>query len=259
MSAYLDKPEQWDALAEAALRKGVMGLDTETYGHNVRESSPAFRAKVDVWSCALQSDELSPVGYQRARGAVLPAGALDHPGLRRVLTSGEVLLVLHNAGHDRHSLANYEIELGPMYDTLEAARLLWPRLGMYTLKNLRMTVLAKEGRELFKELTAPEKREVTEMVGRHRQTSVCSCGVVKCKKKKPEGHHIKTKATVTWQEAVTKLRKFAVPIESIVPGHPRFKRKVEYAADDAVDAVELRQMCLKRAAYLDTKLPELPW
>jgi CDGSH-type Zn-finger protein len=259
MSAYLDQPAQWDALTEAALRKGVMGLDTETYGHNVRESSPAFRAKIDVWSVALQSDELAPIGYHRARGAVLPASALDHPGLRRVLTGGEVLLVLHNAGHDQHSMANHGVELAPVYDTLEATRLLWPRLGLYTLKMLRQTILGKAARESFKELTAPEKREVKEQVERHKGVHVCSCGVVKCKKKKPDGAHIKTEATVTWLEEVTKLRTFNVPIESIGPGHPRFLRKIEYAADDAVDAVELREMCDKRAAYLDAKLPGLPW
>ena len=56
---YLDQPEQWDAVVKACLEKKVVGLDTETYGHNVKTSTPAFRAKIDVWSLALSTSQLS--------------------------------------------------------------------------------------------------------------------------------------------------------------------------------------------------------
>lgn len=263
-TSWLDTPAQWEAAAEAALRAGVMGLDTETYGHDVKTSSPAHRASIDVWSIALATSTLSPRGYHVARGAVLPAVAIDHPAWRRVLTSGEVLLVLHNAGHDRHALDNRGVPLGRLYDTLEAARLLWPGRMSYALKPLRVDLLGKQGRELFKELTAPEKRMVPVDVVRHKDVTLCSCGTPGCKKKKahkkaPWEEHTKTKTRQEWTDQVLRERTFPVGIETIVPGHPRFKRKLDYAGDDAVDGLELYELCVQRAAYLDTKLPRLPW
>lgn len=258
---YLDTPDQWDAAIAYIRETGTAGLDTETYGHNVKESSPAYRAKIDVWSIAVLDPDapIHPRGYQPGRAAVLPAAALDYPAWRDVLADLAVEWVLHNAGHDKHSLENHGIKLGRIWDTLEASRLLWPGLGSYALKPLRSALLGKPEREGFKELTASEKRTVTENVTKVQTFKICSCGVEKCKKKKPGWDHVKTEGTRTWVEPREKERTFAVPIESIGPGHPRWARKLNYAGDDAVDGLELWQLCATRTAQLDSSLPNLPW
>lgn len=167
-----------------------------------------------------------------------------------------MLCVLHNERHDRHALENAGVSLARTYDTLEAVRLLWPGRQGYTLKSLAHELLGKPKRELFKALTEHEKRPVRVMVQRKLEMTVCSCGVPKCRKKK--GHE-KHKEIKEWEDEVVKEKWFDVPIESIVPGHPRFERKLEYAGADAVDALELYELCQQRAAWMEAHLPRMPW
>lgn len=227
---YLANSHDWDNLAYEANRPEYcgarFGLDTETYGHNVRESSPAHRARVDVWSVGFPTPNLAPRGFHKYVGYVLPEAALQDPGIRAWLGRGR--FVLHNAGHDRHALARYGIALTDVVDTLERARLLWPGRTTYGLKALRVDLLGKAGRDGYKWLTRPEEVVV---------------GVVQSGPNKGR-----------W-----KMKKVACPMEEIGPGHERWEDKVYYAAEDAVDAPELAEVCDLREAELARRLPVSPW
>jgi len=215
--SYLATPAEWDWLISVAPDDEWMGLDSETDGHDVKESSPAHRARIDIWSVGLPSHEISPRGYRKYTGYVFPEAALWYEPIRAWLARSK--WVVHNSNHDRHALARYGIRLTHVYDTLEVCRLLWPGRHGYGLKKLRAEVLGKPERDGFVDL-------VTEIVG-----------VTK---------------TGKWKEE-------QVPIRSITPDHVKFSAKVAYAAEDAVDAPELREMCLARAQELTFKLPEMPW
>lgn len=254
MWKYLDKPSEWDGVVEAVRRLRRVGLDTETYGHNVKTSTPAYRAKIDVWSLALSTSQLSPRGYRVARACVLPLEAALYPPMKEMLESPDILHVFHNAHHDQHAFANYGIQVGWTFDTLDAVRLLWPGLDEgYSLKPLRVNILGKVTREGFKELTSSIEVAYTTT----REAKVCACGEDKCRKtaKKWGAVHAKT----VMLEEVEKTRKEPCPIESIVPGHVRWLRKLEYAGDDAADGLEIYDMIQRRIAEIEPKLPNLPW
>jgi hypothetical protein len=254
---YLDQPEQWDAVVKACLEKKVVGLDTETYGHNVKTSTPAFRAKIDVWSLALSTSQLSPRGYHLARACVLPLEAAHYPPMKDMLESFEVLHVFHNAHHDQHAFANHDVCIGAVFDTLDAVRLAWPGLDCgYALKPLRVHLLGKSDRTRFKSTKTHTDLGLTDPIVVEYQveaeTKICACGVEKCRKRK--GHE---KSIV--KHWVTKTRKEPCPIEGIGPGHARWQMKVDYAGDDAADGLELYELVLKRLRETEPKLPNLPW
>lgn len=252
MTPYLDKPEQWEAVALAIRARGIVGVDTETYGHNVKTSTPAFRAKIDVWSVALRTEELDPRGYHRCRACVLPVAALS--ALGGVLADPAVLKVFHNAHHDQHAFANHGVLVSGVYDTLDAVRLMWPGNDLgYRLKSLRVGLLGKPEREGFKELTSP--LDVSTVLRELGQS--CACGNPKCRKTERIWGDVHAKTEIVLEKV--KVHKEPCPIESITPGHERWSRKLEYAGDDAVDALELHELCENRTVSLMSKLPELPW
>lgn len=249
MTPYLDTPEKWVACERTLRAAGVFGLDTETYGHDVKTSSPAYRAKIDVWSVAVRTPELSPVGYHVAAGAVLPVDAL--PYFKELLEDELVWKVLHNARHDRHSLANHGVQLRGVRDTLERARLLFPGLeDGFALKPLRVSVLRKSSRDTFKDVTAPLVRQVWTT----HPVKTCACGTAGCKKRSLPDHAKLTSDVQTVKEVTEPC-----PIESVIPGHPRWAMKCDYAGDDAVDGLELDEMLDLRQVELARLLPPLPW
>lgn len=247
MTTWLDTEAGWADLAADAERSGApVGWDTETYGHNVKESSPAFRARVDVWSLGVARWRRGVTAAPVYEGYVLPADALRRGPLRALLESPRVVKVAHNARHDLHAAANEGVTVAGVTDTLETARLAYPGLPSYTLKALRVAVLGKPAREGFRDLTRPEP------VRRDRARVVCVCGKSGCRRKS-EGHVQWTETVTTWTKGVP------VPVEAIVPGHPRWTEKLEYAAEDAVDAPELWWALRARVDRLATTLPPLPW
>ena len=118
---WADKPEDWARLAALARAAGHVGWDSETTGHNVKKTSPAFRAKIDVWSLALKVGD-------SWRGVVLPLEALVASELRGVLEDPGIVKDAHNARHDLHSAENHGVIVRGVYDTLEGARLAFPGL-----------------------------------------------------------------------------------------------------------------------------------
>ncbi len=248
-AVYLDTPEQWTVVADYCTKTGVIGFDTETYGHNVLETSPAYLAKIHVWSISLYADDISG-GFRRARGAVLPVEALPH--FFGVFLNPEVVKVAHNSRHDLHALANHGLLVQNVVDTLELVRLAYPERALdptlgFRLKPLAMDLLAKPKRDAYADLT---KASTTVKV--ETTLKVCACGEKPCRKKKAPEH---AKMLVTNEEWVEQDVEYA--LEEIVPGHPHWTRLVEYAAADAVDALEL--YALASYALDHTYRPQIPW
>lgn len=231
----------------------TLGLDTETYGHDVAASSPAFRAKIHVWSLSFFTKQVSPRGFRQARGAVLPKSALDYAPLRSLLTSPDIRIVAHNTRHDQHALANIgiNIALADVVDTLELARLVWPERAMdfrlgFTLKALATDLLGKPKRELYRDVTSGQEVTVS-----HKPVG-CACGDAACRKRKlPEHAKLLGK--------VEKLRPVQYQLEGILPGHPNWERLLAYAADDAVDALEIYSLAHRRIPWTEKHRGPSPW
>ncbi len=239
---WLDKPEHWDALAERCEAAGVIGLDTEFYNVNVKKQSCVGRARIHVWSIALRTAKRSPLGHAVARGWVLPVDALGHPGLRAMLENPATVKAIHNQSVDQHTLANHGVRLAGAVNTLGLCRWHRPELvsqpGRFGLKALMGTMLHREPVCSFKELVTD-----TRTVQRARQRTIrrteCSCGTPGCRLRKG---HLKR----SWEESVEVITErqetFQHPLESIVPGHPRWELLLRYAAEDAVAALELMEL-----------------
>lgn len=253
-AAYLDKPEQWDKLIEHAYKTKLMGLDSETYGHNVKESTPAYRAKIHVWSVAFENGVLHPRGYIGARGAVLPVDALSYPAIRAMLADKSVIKPAHNGHHDQHAFENHGIIIGGMEDTLDLARLAWPeraldkRLG-FQLKSLEVDVLGIPERHKYKDIVNDKVTLSIWKLSKH-----CRCGIKGCKRRLKPDHEKVADLVETFQE-----KKVLYALETIVSGHKKWLDFLEYAASDAIGSLCLRQVAWKKIAQLEGRLPPLPW
>lgn len=253
---YLSTPEEWQRVADHAAKVGKMGLDTETYGHVVTDTSPAYRAVVHVWSIAFLTPRTGPRGNRLAKGAVLPRAALDYQPIRDMLESPSLLVVAHNVRHDQHALANIGIDLAKtqIRDTLDLARLVWPERSMdmrlgFRLKPMARDLLGKPDRDSYKKLITDEELMVT-----YKETKTCVCGVTGCKKRKEPDH-----AKLLGRTEVRKTRKIIYALENIIPGHKRWAALLDYAAEDAVDALELDDLATRRLAWMEGLRPPLPW
>lgn len=261
---WLDRPDQWDALTYALLGCDVVGLDTEFYGADLSRTSHetcAHRARVHVWSVGLPTGRLNPRGYIEYCSAVLPAAALAFPGLHRWLTSPR-RKVCHNAPVDRHAIENEWRELGcpgqvgGVVDTLGRSR--WCHPGRvapgpgFDLDSLGRDLLGRGKVASFEDLLSEpndvqvERRETT-------HATRCECGTVPCRKPSKIPGHTRHKETTVrrWTETVIRGTRL-IPLESVVPGHPRHPSLVKYAGVDAELAPELLQV-------LREPTREVPW
>lgn len=253
-TAWLDKPEQWEAIAAHADKVHAMGVDSETYGHDVRASSPAYRARVHVWSIAFYTGAIASRGYPIARGCVLPAIALEHPAIRRILADPSILKDLHNAHHDQHSFANHGVKLAGIRDTLDLVRLAYPERALNKALGFRLKPLARDL------LGKPKRDEYNDIVNdcillpRVKEEKSCVCGDPKCRKRK-EPWHTKTIEQVLYEVPMNVVYK----LEDIVPGHKRWFPLLDYAAIDAIDAHELAGLAMKKLGWWERTLPPIPW
>lgn len=260
---YLDRPAQWDRLAERLGDPGrwPLGLDTETHGQPDR-TSPQHRARVQCWSVGVLTDARHPRGYRVAQGAVLPRAALEHPGLRRLLES-DVPKYAHNAPHDHHALRNEGVQVRALRDTLQWTRLQLPGLPLgYGLKSLEVHLLGKPERPGFREVV---ELRYTETRARRRREKGCICGRTPCRSKStsdwvdPVLGAWRPHTRVSWRRyhpepvELVRLR----DVSEMVPGCPDWERWVAYALADAVGVLEL-------ADYLEHRRPrwgaeDYPW
>jgi hypothetical protein len=174
---WLERPEQWDKLAEHLTKAGEFGFDTETYGQPDR-ASPQHRARIHCWSVGLLTDVKSPRGFRRAMGRVLPVRALFHPSLRRVLADGSIRKWAHNAPHDRHATENEGVEIRGLEDSLQWFRVACPGRKDYGLKDIERWALGYPARPSFLEMVSYQARVVCSRRIRERG---CICGAVPCR------------------------------------------------------------------------------
>lgn len=244
MDKYLDKPEQWDKLVRAIEKRGVIGLDTEFYGLDIKKESTVRRAKIHVWSIAIRSNTFDARGYQKAVGFVLPVEALGHSGIRNVLQSKRILKAVHNQPVDAHALFNHGIQLRGALNTLNLCRWVWPEMNKvpgYTLKSLMQTKLGRDPVCTFKELVSYVYYEPVEK-WKQVKRNVYSCGRDSCRKRNCHSKSVVLEKVSYIREY---KRKSQYPLESIVPGHPRFGLLIDYSAEDAVAALELLELALR--------------
>lgn len=221
-----------------------MGLDTEFYGLDIKKESTVHRAKIHVWSVAIRSGVFDARGYTKAVGFVLPVEALDHSGIRRILSSTSILKAVHNQPVDAHALSNHGVLLRGAINTLNLCRWVWPEMNKvpgYTLKSLMQTKLGREPVCTFKQLVSYEYFEPVEKFKQVKR-NIYSCGRDSCRKR---NCHSKSVILETVPYIREYKRKSEYPLESIILGHPRFSRLVDYAAEDAVAALELLELALR--------------
>lgn len=251
---FLTTKAEWQAVADHARKVKLMGFDTETYGHDVKTSTPAYRARIFVWSIAFRTSALSPRGYHVARGAGLPAEALDFGPLRDILEDGDILKPAHNIHHDQHALQNHGITLKGGRDTLELVRLAWPERALdkskgFRLKPLERDILGAAHRDEYKDIVeadVPEKFYI--------EVKTCACGESKCRKRKPPLH-----SKLSDFKEQTRIKHVKYPLETIVTDHPQRRRLEQYIVWDAKSSVELDELSLARLALMQKRLPPLPW
>ncbi len=240
-SDYLDTPESWEVLAVVLRRAGIIGLDSEFYGLNVRKESCVGRARIHVWSVAVRTTKRSPLGFAVARGWVLPAAALGCRALVDVLTDPAITKCVHNQPVDDHSFFNLGVPLRGCVNTLGLARWVWPDLvtgGGFGLKNLMLVRLRRPPVAEFIDVVS-DTRTIEVVKEKTKSVTVCSCGVAGCRARKG---HTKEKVDQLVREVREKEEKFQYPLESIVPGHSRWELLVRYAGEDAVAALEAREL-----------------
>jgi hypothetical protein len=176
---WLERPDQWDKLAEHLRNAGEFGIDTETYGQPDK-TSPQHRARVHCWSVGICTGAPGPRGYRRAVGRVLPRAALDSPQLMDVLADPRVRKFAHNSPHDRHSLENEGVEIRGLEDSLQWLRVTCPGRLDYGLKAAESWALGYGPRPSFMDMVKYQARVRYAKGVRHRG---CICGATPCRAK----------------------------------------------------------------------------
>jgi hypothetical protein len=158
-----------------------------------------------------------------------------------VLEDPSVRKCCHNQPVDDHAVHNEGVDLRGCLNTLGLARWAWPELvseGGFGLKNLMSVKLHRAPVCEFEDVVN-DVRTVTVTRTRRRKVTYCSCGEPGCRRRKG---HDKTRREVTEEYSLEKQEKFQHPLESIVPGHPRWDLLVRYAAEDAIAALEIEEL-----------------
>lgn len=270
---YAGTNSEWDkvyaALCRQADRGRAAGLDSEFYNCRVTTESTVARSKLHLWSVAINRYplQLHPRGYYIADAAVLPVDSLEHRGLRDWLES-DAPKAIHNLPVDAHTFGNHGIVVGGAINTLARARFCWPERARgfpvapgFDLDGLGSDILGigktEDGwvsEDWWRKHGHPADPAIfvvinDEVVRRKVRAEVCSCGVKKCRKRK--GH---SRPVTEVKEIVRKWGGY-IPLEEVVPGHPRWERAVAYAARDSVLALALNDR-------MDQKMLEripFPW
>lgn len=237
MTHYADTPDKWATVARSLRVAGLCGLDSETYGHDVRETTAPYRAKIHVWSVAVS-------GPSGVVGCVLPQAALGSPEIVAVLQDPTVKKIAHNAPHDVHAFLNHGIEVAGWADSLGRARLTFPEEQGHGLKKLcgKVGMTLREYKEV---LAAPNWVEMTKKV------RVCECEAHPCRKR-GKGHERVDKFYTDMVLRGTRL----LPLEEVVPGHPKWAELLAYAEEDAVCALKLWLLMDQR---IDQAPPPADW
>lgn len=217
------------------------GLDTEFYGVDVTAESCVGRSKIDVFSVAVPSGALQPMGFNATESWVFDVGMLEIPEVRAWIEDARYRKCVHNITVDAHSLFNHGVKLRGGLNTLSMARWIYPwRVSLprnnFDLHSLCAWRVGFGKTEDFDELLGYDDFESYEDEVEKKR---CGCGELGCRKKK-EPHDVKVPEMVKVTRE-RKVRKF-LTLPEIRPGHPLFDRYRLYAAADAELALIIYQM-----------------
>ena len=128
MTQYLDKEEQWDAVAAECRESKIIGYDTEFDGVDINSESTVGRARIHVFSLATLPPGAveSALGFRNPTAYVLPERALRHPSIRATLEDPSVEKAIHNQPVDSHATRNSGVILRGGVNTLDMARFVYP-------------------------------------------------------------------------------------------------------------------------------------
>lgn len=250
---YADSPAAWDKVARVCRKAGRVGFDTETFGHDIEDTSAPHRARVHVWSLAVRIDKMHPRGFRRTKGVMLPAAALEYPALVDLLEDPSVIKLAHNLPHDQHSVRNHGIRLGGGIDTLPRARLVLTDEVSHSLKPL---MERKLGRTVitFKDVVGEMYDRAVAVKQREKG---CVCGATPCRRRGPQ--HVRVKWTRFRVKYVPTYRE--IPLQEIVPGHYRFPLLTKYSIQDAEGVLELDDLLDRAEVWAMKKRGDVvvPW
>ncbi len=244
MSRYLPTKKEWSKLIKHIESSNEpIGFDTEFTGVDFDAGNNCVgRAILDVWSLAIFTGELHPRGYERATGYTLPRQSLST--FTGILNNESIVKAAHNAIVDIHTCFNAGVDVTGIVDTLHMCRFAFPGKFKYGLDALGKELLDESKFTSFKDLcSVPAFR--TKQV----KVKKCECGEDGCRKRK--GH---TKYIVI-EEVDEEFGVDLIPLDSIVPGHNRWFDKVDYAAQDAVLALELYDYTVRKLKRLSYENP----
>ncbi len=190
---------------------------------------------------------MGPRGFGLCRGWMLPALALAYPPIKELLEDASIRKEVHNQPVDHHALKNHGITLRGARNTLAYVKWKRPELintpGRFKLKALMWSMLGREPVCTFKQLVEDERTVLISKMKR-RILKGCSCGKLKCKKRKSDlfTTHDKWERQEMVEVSRSKREKFLWPLEEITQEHPKWALLVEYAIEDSVAALQIAEV-----------------
>ena len=243
---YLATEKEWKECADILSTQSAIGLDSEFTGVDFSlGQSCVNRAKIHVWSVAIQTDNLHPRGYHRAIGCVLPVSAIET--FRPILENPSIVKAIHNAPVDVHAFYNSGVDIVGVVNTLSLCRWALPGRSRYNLDDICNSCLGSGKADSFNDICRIEKFR-TEIKSKVVKSKVCmtcgdpAAGGFICRRRKYP--HIRTEVEhITTEEKVYRDGWEYIDQHIIIPGHPLWERYEEYAMVDAVRAIEIYDFC----------------
>lgn len=246
MAAPIWVATERDADAAISVIRGhpVSGYDSEFDGVDIGAQSCVGRSRLDVFSIAIPTAELKPLGYYAPTSWVFEGNLATCASVRGYLESPEFRKVIHNRTVDEHTARNAGVRIRGGLCTLNMARWVYPERanlvrGNYDLDSLCRWRFDLGKTEDFDDLfgyddTVPYTVEVVKWF-------CIACQSFDCRKKKAP-HDIREQRLT--EVTRTKIVRKIIELSSIRPGHCLFERYLRYAAIDAELALILYQLML---------------
>ena len=241
---WVDTPAAAESAMEQIIQSTVAGYDSEFEGVDLSAESCVGKSKLDVFSIAVPTKTLKPLGYFEPRAWVFEGNLIRESSVKSYLEDGTYRKVIHNRPVDEHTAFNAGVCIRGGLCTLNMARFIYPERanlirGNYDLDSLCRWRVDRGKTEDFDDLLGYDDWEPYEC---DAEANYClACEDFGCRKKKPpHDNKVKRIRTVTRNKKVRRIRNLA----DIRPGHELFERYKIYAAVDAELALILYQMML---------------
>lgn len=255
MAIWVGTEAEADRAIQAIRGHETAGYDSEFYGVDLDSESCVGRSKVDVFSIAVPTSTLKPLGYYEPTAWVFEGGLITTSSVRSYLEDPGYRKVIHNRPVDEHSARNAGVRIRGGLCTLNMARFVYPERanlprGNYDLDSICRWRVDRGKTESFDGLFG---YDAYEPFTAEAPANFClACSDFGCKKKKaPHDNKVVQIRSVTRQKKVRRH----VHLPDVRPGHELFERYLEYAAVDAVLAYILYSMMLIDAQ----KERDYPW